>query len=88
MAHFVNSSSSTHQGVERAEKMLHTVRSLGTGMLKYPLEVLAGLPQGWNHYVACLERQLESDEQLLAMTDKDSDMLRQVQDAARRERQH
>lgn len=88
MAHFVNSSSSTHQGVERAEKMLHTVRSLGTGILKYPLEVLAGLPQGWNHYVACLERQLESDEQLMALADEDSELLRDVQAAARQERSH
>ncbi|MFT4190398.1 MAG: hypothetical protein QM617_02610 [Comamonas sp.] len=71
MTSFVNPAASNHQGAERAEQALSTLRHIGVALTAFPLQVLRSLPQGWNHYIAHLE-QHESDDELLAQAQRDS----------------
>ena len=45
MTSFVNSALTNHQGAERAEQALQTLRHIGAALVSFPLQVLSALPE-------------------------------------------
>ena len=83
MTSFVNSALTNHQGAERAEQALQTLRHIGAALVSFPLQVLSALPEGWNNYITYLE-QRESDEELWALAQRDGRVMNELMAASYR----